>query len=327
MSNRVEWVDMVKGFAILWLIVYHFYICDWIISPVPVFFFVSGLFYSDGKSLSEFLKKKTKALLIPFCFFYVLGVVPLIITKAINGQMYDFGRLLKFFTLIPLNDSIVNPLGVGALWFLLSLFEIYILFYIIRLISKNKIWIISVSFVILVVAAVLSNYYAMGSLFYLLYSFGFLIYFAAGFLLKDVVLKEEGNSTFRFSAIFISIAALSLYFIPLNGALAFMRDRLAGMGMIVLVVVVVKMIDTVFHDKYPVIRRFLIYQGQNSLTILGTHLIAIGTFGIIMDKLCIKGLAFYLLLFIVVLLFSNLCVVIFNKYVPFMVNHNKLKSK
>ena len=54
---RIEWIDLLKGFSILWLIVYHFYYFDWLISPVPVFFFISGLFYSDKGAFKVFFSK------------------------------------------------------------------------------------------------------------------------------------------------------------------------------------------------------------------------------------------------------------------------------
>ena len=67
--NRIEWVDLLKGIAILWLIVYHMHVFEWMRSPVPVFFFLSGLFFSEGMSFSSFVGKKARALLVPLAFF------------------------------------------------------------------------------------------------------------------------------------------------------------------------------------------------------------------------------------------------------------------
>ena len=71
-DNRIVWVDLLKGISILWLIVYHMHVFDWMRSPVPVFFFLSGLFFSEGKSFSSFIGRKAKALLIPLLSFLSL---------------------------------------------------------------------------------------------------------------------------------------------------------------------------------------------------------------------------------------------------------------
>ena len=73
-KNRVEWIDFMKGFAILELVVYHFYVLPWMVSPVAIFFFLSGIFFSDAKPFGKFVKQKAKALMVPFLFFYILGL-------------------------------------------------------------------------------------------------------------------------------------------------------------------------------------------------------------------------------------------------------------
>ena len=122
-ESRIEWVDLLKGIAILWLVVYHMHVFDWMRSPVPVFFFLSGLFFSEGKSFMAFVGKKAKALLIPLLFFFVLGVMASAFNCLIQGETYYFPPLWLFATLIPSDAVVTNPLGVGAIWFLMSLFE------------------------------------------------------------------------------------------------------------------------------------------------------------------------------------------------------------
>lgn len=73
-KGRIEWIDFIKGIAILELVIYHFGVLPWLISPVPIFFFLSGLFFSDSKPFGQFVGQKAKALMLPFLFFYVLGI-------------------------------------------------------------------------------------------------------------------------------------------------------------------------------------------------------------------------------------------------------------
>ena len=73
-----------------------------------------------------FLVNKTKALLVPFLFFYFLGVLLFSIFLYVDsGQIYSFSKLSSFFYLLPISGDIQNPLGVGAIWYLLSLYEIF----------------------------------------------------------------------------------------------------------------------------------------------------------------------------------------------------------
>lgn len=145
-KKRIEWVDLLKGIAILWLVVFHFHALGWLRSPVPVFFFLSGLFFSEGKNFGSFVGKKTKALLVPMLFFFVLGVVALWLKSILQGESYSFPPLWLFATMIPSDAEVVNPLGVGAIWFLVSLFEIYIIYYLLRKVSKNVWWLLRPSF-------------------------------------------------------------------------------------------------------------------------------------------------------------------------------------
>ena len=73
-KTRIGWIDFIKGIAILELVIFHFGVLPWLISPVPIFFFLSGFFFSDSKPFGVFFKQKAKALMLPFLFFYVLGL-------------------------------------------------------------------------------------------------------------------------------------------------------------------------------------------------------------------------------------------------------------
>jgi fucose 4-O-acetylase-like acetyltransferase len=186
--SRIEWIDLLKGIAILWLILYHMHVFDWMRSPVPVFFFLSGLFFSEGKSFGSFIKKKANTLLVPLLFFFVLGVSATALKCVLQGEAYSFPSLWKFATLIPADAAVTNPLGVGAIWFLASLFEIYIIYYCLRMFSKKQWWLFVAGVLLYLTSCILMHYYAMGSLLYLFYSFGFCIFFIVAHQLRDKVI-------------------------------------------------------------------------------------------------------------------------------------------
>ena len=190
-DKRIDWIDLLKGIAILWLVVYHFHAVGWLRSPVPVFFFLSGLFFSEGKSYSSFLAKKAKALLVPLLFFFALGVAAAFVKSVLQGEAYSFPSLWLFATMIPADAPVTNPLGVGAIWFLLSLFEVYAIYYLLRKVSTNRWWLWMVSVLLFLLSAVVMQRYAIGSMFYLFYTCGFVIYFVAANMLKEKVLYSK----------------------------------------------------------------------------------------------------------------------------------------
>lgn len=190
-ENRIYWIDLLKGIAILWLVVYHFHILDWLRSPVPVFFFLSGLFFTEGNNFGSFVGKKTRALLIPFLFFFVLGICALWQRSILLGESYSFPPLLLFATMIPSDAEVVNPLGVGAIWFLVSLFEVYIIYYLFRIVSKNGWWLLFASVLLFLLSSIVMQKYAIGSLFYLFYTFGFVIFFVVANLLRESILFSK----------------------------------------------------------------------------------------------------------------------------------------
>ena len=69
----------------------------------------------------------------------------------------------------------------------------------------------------------------------------------------------------------------------------------------------------------------MLFEGYNSLTILGIHMLIMGVAGIILKKLMPIGGIYYLILFTIVLIVGNVCVFLFNRYVPFLINQKRKK--
>jgi len=327
-ESRFGWVDLVKGIAILWLVVYHFYAVGWLRSPVPVFFFLSGLFYSDGKSFGSFLTKKAKALLIPLLFFFVLGVIAMAVKAIFVGEAISFPPLWRFCTLIPANAEVTNPLGVGAIWFLVSLFEIYVLYYLFRRVSKNKYWLFTTAVLLFLLSSITMQKYGMGSWLYLFYTSGFYIYFVIADMLREKVLYEK--ITMKVFIIFIAAYFLRLFDFSsvmndnlMGGILLRVRDVMSMLGVIGILAFVGKMLENNNMACKSKLYLFFLFEGRNSITILGVHLLAMGIITILMKQDCIVNnlILYYIMSFFVIVLICNVCIFLFNRYLPFFVNH------
>lgn len=120
---RVDYIDLLKGITILWIIWLHSDHPDFGNYRMPVFFFASGIFFklSDTKT---FFTKRFKSLVIPFLFFYVASIPFAYIVDLWNYRdffIFDWNRVFDIFSINSSREYLtVNP----PLWFLLALFFI-----------------------------------------------------------------------------------------------------------------------------------------------------------------------------------------------------------
>lgn len=144
-KKRIEYIDLAKGICIIMVVLYHlakFYDTTLMVNGLfklirmPLYFFLSGVFFKEYGGFFDFLKRKTNKLLIPFAFWYLsLSVcVPFVlyylfgyVSDRMNGTNF-LGLLTSFWT----KEDFPN----SAIWFLLCLFFVNLLFYSVYLISS-----------------------------------------------------------------------------------------------------------------------------------------------------------------------------------------------
>ena len=137
-SNRIEYIDLAKGMCIMLVVVFHIFAYYQISMPagyffrafrMPLYFFLSGVFFKTYGSFGNFLRKKTNKLLIPFVFFY------LTLSVFISIFLYKyFGIVIekaKNFDILPALTEFITRENFpnSPLWFLLCLFEVNLLFF------------------------------------------------------------------------------------------------------------------------------------------------------------------------------------------------------
>ena len=136
--NRIEWIDTVKGIAIILIILEHTTCIDskyigivFTQITLPAFFALSGYFFKSSTSFKSFILSKISSLIIPTLFFFWGACL-------IYWMMQKIG--VKF--VIPFNWiyalDIFNPSEKiycnGVVWFLIALFWVNCMFY---LLNKN----------------------------------------------------------------------------------------------------------------------------------------------------------------------------------------------
>lgn len=130
-SNRVEYVDVLRGIGIILMILGHIgfgatfdiYIHAF---HMPLFFFVSGFFYQKDSHITfkEFLKKISKQLLIPYLFWGIFCIIFYTIYTRGNKEIL----LISLKQMFTINNN-GFPIA-GALWFLSCMFFCKIILYV-----------------------------------------------------------------------------------------------------------------------------------------------------------------------------------------------------
>lgn len=140
-ANRIEFVDLAKGVCILLVVIFHLGIPLDIpkidILRMPLYFLLSGLFFKDYGSFSNFIIQKSNKILIPFIFFYFLSCLYF---NFLYKPFAPEGTAAMGF----LDPFIKRDFFNVTLWFLLSLFWANILFWLIYKIFVKE-WMRAVS--------------------------------------------------------------------------------------------------------------------------------------------------------------------------------------
>lgn len=152
-NKRIEWIDTAKGFCILLVVLQHCAQFLQVSYPLqnffltfrmPLYFILSGLFFKTYEGFGGFAKRKINKLLIPYTFFFIVTsiLIPVIVYHFSGYKIWfysDYGvNGLRF---IFSEQIICNP----SIWFLYCLFVVNIIFYVIHIICKNDLIILTLS--------------------------------------------------------------------------------------------------------------------------------------------------------------------------------------
>lgn len=326
MRQRIEWLDVIKGFLILTVMLGHIsrtpeWIEVWIYSfHMPLFFFLSGITFSTEKyDFKSFLFRKIRTLIIPGLVFEIFIIV-------IN---IGFGKLhidIKNFAL----GVILQMRGQGTdiAWFLVALFMSEIFLYLIIKILKNQHKKISLfllfmgilNFIYLKLAGKFLNYivlpYSMDLIFIIL------PYIYAGYLYKIDKLKI--NESVIFTVIyavmgtllcFISYKILGYHFdIDLDKIGSFLLYYLTAFAQINWLIIVFKKIKKL---------KLLPFIGRNSIIFYVWHMQAFYIYTLVMANVVVERYLVLILEMITSIIMLSILSIVINKYFPYILGRKK----
>lgn len=299
--KRIDYIDNAKGLLILLMVIAHIfqkgYLHDIIYTfHMPAFFIINGLLFnyssSIKKSLFDFTKSRMYNLLVPFCFFEILGMFV---------QMFVYGILLNpigyiygLVTLTYYNDPC---------WFLVATFGANILFFLLqKLNNKFCIWLMTI--VICMCSyfstSILSDFRRMGIALAFM-TFG---YYAADYL-------KTNNRIFFILAL---LATIIIAFV--NGDTSFVAFDFGNP--IFYLIGAVSGTYVILCVAKKINFRPLKYWGENSLVIMATHWLIIM---IVHKYVGTTNLSYTngTITLILVIMSEFLIIYIFNKCIPFLI--------
>lgn len=218
-GKRIEFVDHTKGICIILVVMSHiggpFDRMDNhnIIASfrMPLYFFISGIFFKSYEGFWGFFIRKINKLIIPFLFFYVGAfMAKYIIWKIMPGAFQlpvEWSDLLVIFHNHDLIDF--NP----PIWFLLALFNCNIIFYLVHSLRNKH---LPLMFALSIIIGIIG--FTFGKLrielpLYIDVAMTALPFYVAGFWIRRYNFFLQPHRFDKFIPIFVAVAIVVMYFI------------------------------------------------------------------------------------------------------------------
>lgn len=239
-SNKLEYINVLRILALILVILAHssaVYTGAWGFKLVnnksktikyitkcfqtfrmPLFVFISGYLYHFNrvklgkyKSFPEFVKKKAKRLLIPYLMVGILFMIPVQMIFNIYSDNESF-----FYKVV--NEILLANMP-GHLWFLLALFNIFMIFYLVEeYVNKKSIIFnkkgIVINFIILICIGFFTrnipNFYQFQS------SLEYFVFFYMGYVFSEYFEDIRNYVEKRRYVLFIHSAFFNIHYFLLN---------------------------------------------------------------------------------------------------------------
>ena len=214
-KERINWIDLLKGFGILLVIYGHNlpYLENYIYSfHMPLFFFISGLMHPN-KINFEVIKKRAKQILAPyflwsfllFLFWFFIG------RKFGDSTTLDLSVFKNFIGIFYAQGGHEYMNWGLPMWFLPAIFSNFLIFGFIKKLEKKKHQILSVLFLISL-GFLIPKVFKINIIWSLDVSFVSLFFYASAFYLKGFIL----NINMKYEIAYLLVLFLIHLFISLN---------------------------------------------------------------------------------------------------------------
>lgn len=282
MNERISWIDYCKALGIIFVVLGHTTLPEQMTSVLysfhmPLFFFIAGLTFKIGPKITfkKFAEKRFKTLLLPYLFFAMTTYLFWLFVGRKFGEDATLGidpiqPLIGIFYSVHVDYFLVFN---SPLWFLTCLFATQILFYGLAHFSKRN----------AIISVILFS--AIGVIFsFAVHSYGLprppwsldcmllaLSFLTAGYYLKEYLKTEHKKSVTL--GLGIAFYAICIGITMVNGRVDFSTLLFNNVALFY-VAAFAGTLGTVAIAKAIPKNKVMDFLGQNSLTILGFHMVA-----------------------------------------------------
>ena len=334
MSNnkRDIYVDIVKGWGIILVIWGHssLFLFDEIYAfHMPLFFFLSGCFFSMKLDFIDFAKKKFRQLIVPYIFFLILSCIYYWGLLFVTGR-FNSNDLLDIIQIFPYDNKILNT----PLWFFYALFWMSLIYYLLRRYVKNDYMIFCIVLILHIGEYLLSiNDISLPA--YLGRSLMEVIYMHLGFVLYNKTSFFNKFKTTSLKNLFFLFCSISLFVL-----LFFIQNKIDKSFVYSLLSIITALMGIIFSlylcsfIRFKRIEKAFDYLGTHTLCLFSVHLPLYEISRPIAKRLFEKGsLAYditsFLIVFVLSIIVTELLMFLFPKFLRqslFAKNFNIIKN-
>jgi acyltransferase len=290
-DKRIVWIDTLRGIGITLVVQGHYssnsFATAYIYSfHVPLFFFVSGYLFRNGRysGYLDILKNKVQTRIVPYVFFFLVSYVLQLLRLSSSAGMNPLSLMAvddfrpMFFQQMALllrsNGESLKNINV-ALWFIPCLLVTELMFYSLHRLTSSDIKKISAVLVLFALGGYAESIYVHQNLPWAIdTALTALVFYGLGYVYRNSQLPrgiaDRGNKRMALF-LFVISTIVCILFAKLNVRVDmnaryygnFFYFYLGALSGIFSYLVIVPLIPG---------QRLLSFLGKNTLTILGTHL-------------------------------------------------------
>lgn len=316
--KRIEFIDLAKGVCILLVVMIHTGVNEFVpgiyAAKVPMFFVLSGLFFSKSYDRGGYVLNKLNTIVVPFLLYYLLSyalfyVLNFFIPSVLVGDVTFHGIQDVF-----LQRNLFN----GPLWFLLSLFQVELAFYFIRRYFTNK-WMSGLFCFVLGLIGYELSVYDIDLPLWIDTSLVALPFFYIGYLISTTQVLERVFSIWYKIGFVILMYVLYLLFscdiyMSVNRYTSnyYLDMLIAGTAIVVCLVVLCSILQK---------QAFLSWIGRNTLVILCTHHIVYRPIKLVLMKYDVNS---GITLFLLTMCVECILILFINRFFPLLAGKKKI---
>lgn len=298
MRTRLEHIDIAKGIGIILVVFGHLTgtegIPYWLSFGrsfiyqfhIPLFFFVSGLFFSEADDWGRFFVKKIKRLYIPFVFANGLFLIIDVCLRCLSQEPVVLVDVFKHFVKIVLLLS-VTPLG-GATWFLKALFVITIFYRCLWQVSGNRLFVLIICLLLGFLGTYIQSWHSMSAI------MAGLLFFCLGCVVNRT--GYQNVPCLKLSASMLVFFCVLVLICPVNNvdiAMGIYQNRFFAFSGAIIGINMILLVSSLLSNV-RIVSKTLSYFGQHTMSVLIGHFLAFKI--VIVAQMLLRDLPFNVLM-------------------------------